>query len=244
LGSKVTTSAVLDAYGHIYVGCQDGKLYCLKSSNGDTIWSFSTGAPILSTPTLSDQNRIYVANMDGHVYALDTGKNIIWYYLGKEPVQSHLVHVNGATYIPTLGGSLKAIYDAGITNDITTIKSQVTPRRKMLQVPKPIWGTYQGNYRRTGLQDGIFKIIPEKPADENSIIVFPNPTDKSFIIESLFGINRVEFYNNHGRLAYNSISNKSTRIRYDGLNISPGIYVLKIFTENGVVIKRLVISGN
>ena len=242
LGSKVTTSAILDAYGHIYVGCQNGKLYCVKSSNGDILWSFATGSPIISTPTLSDQNRIYVANMKGHVYALDTAKNIMWYYFGKEPVQSHLVHVNGATYIPTLSGSLIAIYDAGITNDITSIKSQVTSRRRSLQVPKPIWGTYQGNYRRTGLQDVIFKVIPDKPADQNSVIVYPNPSSSEFKLESLFGVKSIEFIDMSGRTVYTLQLGLATQSRIGVHSIREGVYFLKVDTEKGMVTKRIVVT--
>jgi len=242
LGSKVTTSAVLDAYGRIYVGCKNGYLYCLKSSNGDTLWSFNTGATILSTPTLSDQNRIYVANMNGHVYALDTGRKIMWFYLGNEPVQSHLVHVNGATYIPTLGGSLKTIYDAGILNDISTIKSQVTPRGNKLLVPKPIWGTYQGNYRRTGLQDGIFKVVPDKPADQSSVRVYPNPSSNFFRLESLFGVRTVEFLDISGRSVETLNLGLATQSVIDVASYRPGIYFLKVSTEKGMVTKRVVIT--
>jgi alpha-tubulin suppressor-like RCC1 family protein len=242
LMSKITTSPILDAYGHIYFGCQDGKLYCLKSSNGKIIWSFNTGAPIVSTPTLSDESRIYVANVKGHIYALDTAKNIMWYYLGKEKIIGHLVHVNGATYVPSEAGSLFVIYDKGIINDIKTIKSQVTARGKKLMVPKPIWGTFQGNSRRTGSQDGIFKVVPEKVADDNSVILYPNPCLKEFTMESLFGVTRIDFVDVSGKLMQSNLMPNATKYKMDVADLPPGLYFLKIYTERGMVIKKMGIN--
>jgi hypothetical protein len=152
------------------------------------------------------------------------------------------VHVNGATYIPTLGGSLKTIYDAGILNDISTIKSQVTPRGNKLLVPKPIWGTYQGNYRRTGLQDGIFKVVPDKPADQSSVRVYPNPSSNFFRLESLFGVRTVEFLDISGRSVETLNLGLATQSVIDVASYRPGIYFLKVSTEKGMVTKRVVIT--
>ena len=240
LMSRVTTSAVLDAYGHIYVATQNGELHCLRSSDGDVLWSFNSGSPIISTPTISDQNRIYFANTNGDAYSLDTAKNIMWYYYGKDKVLGHLVHVNGATYIPTETGSLKVIFDRGITNDIKSIQSQITPRgKKMLNVPKPIWGTYQGNVRRTGLQDGVFKVVPDVVADEKSVVVYPNPCFGQFTIESLFGVQRIEFVDLTGKLIDQRILPNATKYNVKIPDLPPGFYVVRIITERGVVLKKM-----
>jgi outer membrane protein assembly factor BamB len=240
LMSRVTTSAVLDAYGHIYVATQNGKLHCLRSSDGDVLWSFNSGSPIISTPTISDQNRIYFANTGGDAYSLDTAKNIMWYYYGKDKVLGHLVHVNGATYIPTETGSLKVIFDRGITNDIKSIQSQITPRgKKILNVPKPIWGTYQGNVRRTGLQDGVFKVVPDVVADEKSVVVYPNPCFGQFTIESLFGVQRIEFVDLSGKLIDQRILPNATKYNVKIPDLPPGFYVVRIITERGVVLKKM-----
>jgi alpha-tubulin suppressor-like RCC1 family protein len=243
LTSKVTTSAVLDAYGHLYVATVDGNLHCLRSSDGAVLWSFNSGAPIISTPTISDQNRIYFANTKGDVYAIDTAKNIIWYYYGKDKVLGHLVHVNGATYIPTQTGSLKVIYDLGITNDMNTIQSQVTKRAiKTINVPKPIWATYQGNYRRTGMQDGIFKIIPDVDADDKSVIVYPNPCSGEFTIESLFGVKSIEFVDILGKLVERRTLPNATKYTLDVRVLPPGFYIVRVITERGIVLKKMIIS--
>jgi hypothetical protein len=243
LFSKITTSAVLDAYGHIYVATLDGKLHCVRSSDGDVIWSFSSGSPIISTPTISDQNRIYFANLRGDVYSLDTGKNIMWYYYGKDKVLGHLVHVNGATYVPTETGSLKVIFDRGITNDIKSIQSQVTPRgKKVLNVPKPIWGTFQGNLRRTGLQDGVFKVVPDAVATDKSITVYPNPCFGQFTVESLFGVEKIEFTDLSGKLVDQRTLPNATRYIVKVPDLPPGFYVVRFITERGLVTKKMGIN--
>jgi hypothetical protein len=243
LFSRVSTSAVLDAYGHIFVATIDGKLHCLRSSDGDVLWTFNSGAPIISTPSISDINRIYFANTRGDVYSLDTGMNIMWYYFGKDKVVGHLVHINGATYIPTETGSLKVIFDRGITNDIKSIQAQITPRgKKVLNVPKPIWGTFQGNVRRTGLQDGIFKIVPEITATEKSVVVYPNPCFGQFTIESLFGVQRIEFVDLCGKLIDQRTLPNATKYSVKVPELPAGLYVIRIITERGIVYKTMAIN--
>jgi hypothetical protein len=240
LNSRVTTSAVLDAYGHIYIATQNGKLHCLRSSNGKELWSFNTGSTIISTPTISEKNRIYFANIKGDVYSIDTAKNIMWYYYGKDKVLGHLVHVNGATYIPTETGSLKVIFDRGITNDIKSIQSQITPRgKRILNVPKPIWGTFQGNVRRTGLQDGVFKVVPDVVADEKSVVLFPNPCFNQFTVESLFGVNKIEFMDLSGKLIDQRTLPNATRYIVKIPDLPAGFYFVRIITERGVVMKKM-----
>jgi hypothetical protein len=166
----------------------------------------------------------------------------MWYYLGKEKIIGHLVHVNGATYVPSEAGNLFVIYDKGIINDIKTIKSQVTARGKKLMVPKPIWGTFQGNSRRTGSQDGIFKVVPEKVADDNSVILYPNPCLKEFTMESLFGVTKIEFINVSGQLIQSNLMPNATKYKLDVTDLPPGLYFLKIYTERGMVIKKMGIN--
>jgi outer membrane protein assembly factor BamB len=240
LFNKVTTSAVLDAYGHIYTATSDGKLHCIRSSDGSVLWSFNSGAPIISTPSISESNRIYFANIRGDVYSLDTGMNIMWYYFGKEKVIGHLVHINGATYIPSESGSLKVIFDKGINNDIKSIQSQITPRgKKQLNVPKPIWGTFQGNVRRTGLQDGVFKVVPDIAANEKSVVVYPNPCFGQFTVESLFGIGKIEFFDLSGKKIDERILPNATKYTVRIPDLPPGFYILKIVTERGTIIKKV-----
>lgn len=55
--------------GRVYVGSEDGTLYCLHPDDGSVLWSFSTLASIVSTPAYFE-GRVFVASRDGYLYAL------------------------------------------------------------------------------------------------------------------------------------------------------------------------------
>ena len=66
--AQVETSPVLHA-GKVYVAASDGRLYCIDPKDGSTIWSYSTGAPSLSTPAIVD-DAIITADFGGNLYKL------------------------------------------------------------------------------------------------------------------------------------------------------------------------------
>jgi len=62
----------------VYVGALDGKVYCLRTSDGNVEWTYTTGGPIGGSPVYSD-GAIFIASTDTHLYALDaTNGNFIW----------------------------------------------------------------------------------------------------------------------------------------------------------------------
>jgi len=72
---------------------------------------------------------------------------------------------------------------------------------------------------------------------ENSITLFPNPTENIVRIKSSenIEINRIEVYNNIGQLIEET---KGTVISLN--NYSSGFYFFKIFSSKGVVIKKII----
>ena len=58
----------------LYVGGQDGKFYCLKTTDGSLQWSLDLGAPIYSTVAIT-AGRIYLADLGGNVYAFRQKRN-------------------------------------------------------------------------------------------------------------------------------------------------------------------------
>ena len=58
----------------IYIGSDDGTLYCLSLA-GKSIWTFNTGNAIESPPLFHD-NTVYVGTLEGELFAVDaeTGK--------------------------------------------------------------------------------------------------------------------------------------------------------------------------
>ena len=86
---SVTSSA--SAYGNIYFGTTNSRVYCLNGTTGNEVWNRITiGAP--TTPALAD-NKVYVVTTSGdyptydnHMYCLDAigngngTTNVIWQY--------------------------------------------------------------------------------------------------------------------------------------------------------------------
>jgi outer membrane protein assembly factor BamB len=66
--------------GRVFVGSDDGKIYCLNLSDGQEIWSFETEDSIEAAPCILDDS-VYVGSSDSFLYALDaeSGK-LKWKY--------------------------------------------------------------------------------------------------------------------------------------------------------------------
>jgi outer membrane protein assembly factor BamB len=85
-GRFYSTPAV--AFGRVYSGNLDHRVYSFEASNGDIAWSHSTGSYVYSGPAVADTPQtppsIYIGSVDGNLYALDarTGATRWSRYLG------------------------------------------------------------------------------------------------------------------------------------------------------------------
>jgi outer membrane protein assembly factor BamB len=68
--SSPINSSPAVAYGLVYIGAGDGRLYALNAATGIIRWSYNTGSPIDSTPVLAD-GTIYFGNNNSWAYALN-----------------------------------------------------------------------------------------------------------------------------------------------------------------------------
>jgi hypothetical protein len=173
LKGAIQTSAVIDGDGFVYIGDEVGDFYKINPNDGSIIWTYSSGAAIRSTPAISDFGSIYFANMNGLVTAIDSNKSIKWKYKDSSPISANLLYINNMIYAGTESGKFFAIFDNPTSKTVNTtlsvagtetiskvsnIKSFSTTE---ISVPKvPIWGTFQGNYRRTGSRNFD---CPDKP---------------------------------------------------------------------------------
>lgn len=66
-GNPLISSAAISG-DVVYIGSGDGKLYGLKMSDGEIIWSYDLGVPITCSPAVSG-NAVFVTGFDGTVYA-------------------------------------------------------------------------------------------------------------------------------------------------------------------------------
>ena len=193
LGSAIQTSPVIDADSNIYVGTDKGDFYKINRLNGSTIWSYNVGAAIYSTPNISEYGTIYVSNMNGLVTAITTDKRVLWKYQDIGPISANSLYINNMLYIASEKGTFTGIYDnpnsvnvntaiSSSLDNISTTKilnassTNIASSTNLISPRKPVWGTFQGDYRRTG---SLSLVCPSnlsisRSADGNLISNTPN----------------------------------------------------------------------
>jgi outer membrane protein assembly factor BamB len=80
-GGAYSTPAV--AFGRVYVGAFDGRVYSLDEDTGAVAWTFSTGAEVYPGPVVADVRgappSVYIGSADGKAYAINAQSgNLIW----------------------------------------------------------------------------------------------------------------------------------------------------------------------
>ena len=160
LASAIESSPVIDADGFVYVGAKNGDFYKINPNNGNTIWIYNTGASIYSAPYITEFGSILIANKKGLVTAIDTDKNLLWKYQDKAAISANILYIKGMLYFGSESGDYSAIYDfpnsVAINDTYATSAYSEKQNIKNASVANtivardPIWGTFQGNYRRNG----------------------------------------------------------------------------------------------
>ncbi len=69
-GRALTPPSIVD--GHIFVGSNNGDIICLNANDGDIIWEYNCGEPILFQPVIMD-GLVLWATATGKVFCIDTG---------------------------------------------------------------------------------------------------------------------------------------------------------------------------
>ena len=80
-GRFYATPAV--AYGRVYAGNADGRVYSFEASSGDIAWTHSTGGAVYASPAVADTPgtppTVYIGSADHNFYALDADSgDTIW----------------------------------------------------------------------------------------------------------------------------------------------------------------------
>ncbi|WP_165783998.1 T9SS type A sorting domain-containing protein [Flavobacterium alvei] len=73
---------------------------------------------------------------------------------------------------------------------------------------------------------------------EVNLVVYPNPTENTFTIETNFEIKKVELFSTDGKLVSFSIKDNT----YDVSKINKGIYFLKIQLKDTEIVKKLIVK--
>jgi outer membrane protein assembly factor BamB len=58
--------------GKLFIGTLDGRVLCLSTTSGETLWSVTVGEPIVFQPAVA-KGRIYVPTATGSLFGLETG---------------------------------------------------------------------------------------------------------------------------------------------------------------------------
>jgi outer membrane protein assembly factor BamB len=104
VGRFYSTPAV--AFGRVYTGSLDHRVYSFEASDGSLAWSHSTGNYVYSGPTVADTPdtppTVYIGSYDGNLYALDakTGETR-WSRSAGGPVIVSPSAIGNIVYVPT-----------------------------------------------------------------------------------------------------------------------------------------------
>jgi outer membrane protein assembly factor BamB len=76
-GDDVASSPAV-AYGNVYIGSDDGKVYCIDARTSVLVWSYPTGGMVRSSPAVAN-GWVYVGSNDGWLYCLDASTGtLVW----------------------------------------------------------------------------------------------------------------------------------------------------------------------
>jgi len=106
-----SSPAVAD--GRVFIGFDDGNIYCFNESTGASLWNHTTGNVVFSSPTVVD-GKVFVGSGDGNIYCLEelTGA-LVWNYTTGGLVDSSTAVAGGRVFV---GSWDKNVYALNATN--------------------------------------------------------------------------------------------------------------------------------
>jgi hypothetical protein len=132
-----SSPAVAD--GKVYVGADDGKIYCLNATTGEFIWNYTTGNWVRSSPAVAD-GKVYVGSRDNKFYCLDAATGaLIWSYITSNDVYSSPAVADGVVYVASTDHKVYAFSPPFLWNFDNVFKfKSVRMIYPSEQTPKPL----------------------------------------------------------------------------------------------------------
>ena len=128
-GEFYSTPAV--AFGRVYAGNNDDRVYSFDLSDGELAWTYSTGGYVYSAPTVASTKHspptVYIGSFDGNVYALNAKDGTVRWSRS-----------TGGQVVGSLSAIGEIVYVAEFSNQTTT-GYMMHSGRKVFTYPK---GTY------------------------------------------------------------------------------------------------------
>jgi outer membrane protein assembly factor BamB len=104
--------------GYVFVGANEGALYCLDASTGRIVWYFSAGSEVGSSPAIWN-GRVYFGAYNGYLYALNaTNGKQLWNYSISNSVE---LGPQGFYSSPTVAGGV--VYIGSYDNDVYALNA-------------------------------------------------------------------------------------------------------------------------
>jgi outer membrane protein assembly factor BamB len=111
-GSFYSTPAV--AYGRVYAGNKDSRIYSYSEDTGEIAWTHSTGSEVYPAPAVADTPgappTVFIGSLDHHFYALDakTGDEL-WNRDVGGPILGAASVVDRTVYVSVIGPNIGTI---------------------------------------------------------------------------------------------------------------------------------------
>ncbi|MGA1867297.1 MAG: PQQ-binding-like beta-propeller repeat protein [bacterium] len=116
IGEQIQSSPVI-AHGRIYIGSDNGKVYALSITNGETVWEFSSGDMIEASPLIIDHT-LFIGSLGGTLYSLSCQDGTVqWKY----PIGSRIA--GSANWLPSPDGKAQWILVGSYDNSIYCVDS-------------------------------------------------------------------------------------------------------------------------
>jgi len=116
VGGGIASSPAL-AYGIVYFGSLDSKVYAVDSETGDEVWNYSTGGQVASSPAVADE-KVFIGSSDGTVYSIGaTDGTLKWKYMTGDPLPSSPAVANDQVYLSSHAGKLYCFRDENYPPD-------------------------------------------------------------------------------------------------------------------------------
>jgi outer membrane protein assembly factor BamB len=106
-GTFYATPAV--AYGRVYIGSTDGKMYSFGAASGDLRWSQSTGGYVYSSAAVW-RDRVFAGSYSHRFTCFDAATgNVKWQFTADGPISGSATVIAGRVYFATLAGTTYAL---------------------------------------------------------------------------------------------------------------------------------------
>lgn len=104
--SAIGSPAIVD--GRVYVGSNNGNIYCLNAFDGTFLWNYQTGGEVEGCPAVV-KNRVYIGSEDQNIYCLEayTGAKM-WNFTTGGAIRSSPTVSEGRVFVGSYDGNVYA----------------------------------------------------------------------------------------------------------------------------------------